>query len=88
MGGESGTSHTGAIHYYYICLSKRRKRAKCNMGRVQKQFIEDTVINATRQMFSAERLMSRYTLPFLAILHDIKRSAENIEAVITVASEL
>ncbi len=41
MGGESGTSHTGAIHYYYICLSKRRKRAKCNMGRVQKQFIED-----------------------------------------------
>lgn len=53
MGGESGTSHTGAIHYYYICLSKRRKRAKCNMGRVQKQFIEDTVINATTQMLSS-----------------------------------
>ena len=53
MGGESGTSHTGAIHYYYICLSKRRKRAKCNMGRVQKQFIEDTVINATVQMLSS-----------------------------------
>lgn len=53
MGGESGTSHTGAIHYYYICLSKRRKRAKCNMCRVQKQFIEDTVINATTQMLSS-----------------------------------
>ena len=25
----------------------------------------------TDSMFSAERLMSRYTLPFLAILHDI-----------------
>ncbi len=53
MGGESGTSHTGAIHYYYICLSKRRKRAKCNMSRVQKQFIENTVINATAQMLSS-----------------------------------
>ena len=53
MGGESGTSHTGAIHYYYICLSKRRKRAKCNMSRVQKQFIEDTVITATTQMLSS-----------------------------------
>ena len=50
MGGESGTSHTGDIHYYYICLSRRKKRAKCNTKPVQKQWLEDTVINATTQM--------------------------------------
>lgn len=67
MGGESGTSHTGAIHYYYVCLSKRRKRAKCNMCRVQKQFIEDTVINATAQMLSS--------------VNDIKKIAQGIYSV-------
>ena len=53
MGGESGTSHTGDIHYYYICLSRRKKRAKCNTKPVQKQWLEDTVINATTQMLSS-----------------------------------
>ena len=47
MGGESGTSHTGDVHYYYICLSRRKKRAKCDMKPVQKQWLEDTVINTT-----------------------------------------
>ena len=64
MGGESGTSHTGDIHYYYICLSKRRKRAKCNMARIQKQFIEDFVINATAKILSN--------------VSDIKKIAQNI----------
>ena len=53
MGGESGTSHTGDIHYYYICLSRRKKRAKCNTKPIQKQWLEDTVINATTQMLSS-----------------------------------
>ena len=53
MGGESGTSHTGDIHYYYICLSRRKKRAKCNTKPVQKQWLEDAVINATTQMLSS-----------------------------------
>ncbi len=64
MGGESGTSHTGDIHYYYICLSKRRKRAKCNMQRIQKQFIEDFVISATTKILSNAS--------------DIKKIAQNI----------
>ena len=53
MGGESGTSHTGNIHYYYICLSRRKKRAKCGTKPVQKQWLEDMVINATTQMLSS-----------------------------------
>ena len=26
MSGESGTSKSGEIHYYYVCLSKRKKK--------------------------------------------------------------
>ena len=53
MGGESGTSHTGDIHYYYICLSRRKKRAKCATKAVSKQWLEDTVINATVRMLES-----------------------------------
>ena len=53
MGGESGTSHTGDIHYYYICLSRRKKRAKCTTKAVLKQWLEDIVINATVKMLES-----------------------------------
>ena len=53
MGGESGTSHTGDIHYYYICLSRRKKRAICTTKAVLKQWLEDTVINATVKMLES-----------------------------------
>ena len=50
MGGESGTSHTGDVHYYYICLSRRKKRTQCNQPAVHKQWLEDVVINSTMKM--------------------------------------
>ena len=53
MCGESGTSHTGDIHYYYICLSRRKKRAKCTTKAVLKQWLEDIVINATVKMLES-----------------------------------
>ena len=54
MSGESGTSKTGDIHYYYICLSKRKKRQHCTVTSVNKQWLEDTVINATVEMLKSE----------------------------------
>ncbi len=54
MSGESGTSKTGSIHYYYICLSKRKKRQHCTVTSVNKQWLEDTVINATVEMLKSE----------------------------------
>ena len=50
MSGESGTSHTGDIHYYYLCLSRRRRKHPCNMKTVHKQYLEDLVVNATMEM--------------------------------------
>ena len=59
MGGESATSHTGEIHYYYCCLSKRRKRAECNTKRISKKYLEDMVINATVSALEDEKTIVR-----------------------------
>ncbi|MGN0817776.1 MAG: recombinase family protein, partial [Candidatus Coproplasma sp.] len=46
MSGESGTGRNG-IHYYYLCLSKRKKKHNCTLKPVRKQELEDEVINTT-----------------------------------------
>ena len=46
MIGESGTSRTGATHYYYKC-AKRKKTHDCNKKTVLKEGIENEVIEAT-----------------------------------------
>ena len=50
MSGESGTSHTGDIHYYYLCLTRRRRKHPCDMKAVHKQYLDDLVVSATMQM--------------------------------------
>ena len=42
--GDSGTSHTGATHFYYTCQSKKR-RAGCTKKSVRKETLEDLVID-------------------------------------------
>ncbi|MEG2450733.1 MAG: recombinase family protein, partial [Clostridia bacterium] len=54
MNGESGTSHTGDIHYYYVCTARRKKKAKCSTQTIQKQWLEDMVINITTKMLQKE----------------------------------
>ena len=48
MSGDSGTSHTKDIHYYYSCVEKKRKHG-CTKKSVRKdwieQYITDYVIN-------------------------------------------
>lgn len=55
MFGESGTSHTKEIHYYYSCASKRKKRCECNKKSIQKQYLEDIVINAISKLLGSEQ---------------------------------
>lgn len=42
MNGESGTSKTGAIHNYYTCYSRKRRKG-CNKNPLKKDFIERVV---------------------------------------------
>ena len=55
MFGESGTSHTKDIHYYYVCASKRKKRCECNKKSIKKQYLEDLVINAISKLLGTEQ---------------------------------
>ena len=47
MIGESGTSHTGNKHYYYTCLSRRRKKQNCSLKALNKKYLEDLVMHIT-----------------------------------------
>ena len=59
MVGESGTSKTGEIHYYYSCLSKRRKQEDCDCKAVKKQIMEDYVIQATVAMLRRNSIITQ-----------------------------
>ena len=48
--GESGTSRSGAVHYYYKCVSVKKRRKVCHKKSVRKEWIEDLVVNETMKM--------------------------------------
>lgn len=50
MTGTCGTSHTGAIYYYYICNGVKKKI--CKRKNVQKHYMEDIVINKCRELLT------------------------------------
>lgn len=44
VAGESGTSHTGATHYYYKCGNRKRKsNSYCDLKAVRKDWLEQMV---------------------------------------------
>ena len=62
MVGESGTSMTGDVHYYYSCLTKRKKRGNCsNTHSVRKEYLEDTVIKAVWEIITKEETVKSIT---------------------------
>ena len=57
MQGVSGTSKTGAHHFYYYCKEQRHKR--CNKKPVKAAFIEELVRQLLKELLSdSENLMS------------------------------
>lgn len=58
MVGESGTSHTGAMHYYYKCGGAKRRKG-CNKKAVRKDWIERVVVRLAMQRVMDEEKISR-----------------------------
>ena len=58
MVGESGKSHTGAMHYYYKCSGAKRLK-DCNKKAVRKDWIERVVIRLTMQRVMDEEKINR-----------------------------
>ena len=58
MVGESGTSHTGSMHYYYKCGGAKRRKG-CDKKAVRKDWIERVVVRLTMQRVMDEEKISR-----------------------------
>ncbi len=54
MVGISGTSRNGKVHNYYSCNNSRRKR--CNKQNVTKEYIENIVVEKTRNILTDEHI--------------------------------
>lgn len=53
MTGESGTSKTGAIHYYYKCFEKKRHTRPCSMSAIKKDEIENKVFEVCCEVLNS-----------------------------------
>ena len=58
MVGESGKSHTGAMHYYYKCGNAKRKKG-CNKKAVKKDWIERAIVRLTMERVLNEEKINR-----------------------------
>ena len=58
MVGERGTSHTGAMHYYYKCSGAKRLK-DCDKKAVRKDWIERVVVRLTMQRVMDEEKINR-----------------------------
>lgn len=62
MAGESGTSHTGAKHNYYLCTKhKRQGKTACDKKAIRQEQIEDAVLNAAIELVSNDELIDFIT---------------------------
>ncbi len=52
MNGESGTSHTGKVMYYYKCATRKKKKGNCQKKTVNKDFIENVVLDMAMDLFT------------------------------------
>lgn len=56
MTGDSGTSHTKAIHYYYSCIEKKRRHG-CTKKSVKKDLLEQFIVDVvTKQVLTDENI--------------------------------
>lgn len=45
--GESGTSHTGTVHYYYKCATRKKNSKACRKAVERKDWLEEVVVRET-----------------------------------------
>ena len=82
MSGESGTSRNGEIHYYYVCLSKRRGKADCDCKAVKKQELEDYVIDATISMLQRNSIITKIAETIVKVHEKIMRDNSGLQILI------
>jgi len=66
MVGESGKSHTGAMHYYYKCGNAKRKKG-CDKKAVKKDWIERAIVRLTMERVLNEEKINKIIDALLAM---------------------
>lgn len=59
MNGESGTSNTGKVNYYYKCATKKKKSTSCSKSTVRKDDIEKLVLQTTKDILNTPKIVER-----------------------------
>ena len=94
MVGESGTSKSGKVHYYYKCVNRKRNRT-CDKAVEKKDWIEEIVVRYTvrqvltdenieliatkaMEIFEKESADTSYLTSLRAELKDINKKIKNI----------
>ena len=55
--GDSGKNRFGTIYRYYTCLNRKRKNRTCHKKQVNKQWLEDIVVNLTMQEILTDKMI-------------------------------
>ncbi|MBQ0079723.1 MAG: recombinase family protein [Eubacterium sp.] len=79
MNGVSGTSKTGAKHYYYYCPKYRRDKA-CDKKPVQKAYIESLVVDLTIDYILSDSILKRLSRTLWELQNESDDREEQIAA--------
>lgn len=63
MTGDSGTSKSGAVYYYYNCNGHRAK--KCKKQRVSKDWIEDIIVAELARIVHSDKVVNSFADHFM-----------------------
>lgn len=80
MVGESGTGKHGERHYYYNCLSRRRKKHDCKFKAIKKQYLEDFIMKTTWQLLCDEKVIDDLANKILEKHKQIHRDNVGVKA--------
>lgn len=75
MNGESGTSCTGTIYYYYKCKTKKTKCA-CNKSNIGKTLLEDMVLYATKKHILQPNIIEELTQQILQLQNEQREKSQ------------
>jgi len=75
MIGESGTSHTGAKHNYYICSARKRKKA-CTKKSVKKDWLEEFVARTVVEKALTDAMIDEISTNVVELQRQDRESGE------------
>ena len=82
MVGISGTGKSGAVYYYYSCLSKRQKNNPCITNAVDKQELEDLVIKTTINFLSDNAIIQKIAFELNKLHEENSKNDTNLKSLI------